>query len=214
MQKCDNGLLLLQTRSAKYGKLLAGQALFLNNAGLVKKEVSHMKTISLPTAMQGAASSSQAQTALSRVEVQMVLGNNGGIWVGAPPAFKGDRIQTLNYSSETQVHHAVSSTISSSPSSSSSDEEENGQGGLTLQQRADAERLDALRPVVSACVEGIARLSRLGVQLSFERVAAVYGRMLELEGETQMDVDGSSERDAERSLDQWALDTFVLPAGQ
>lgn len=190
---------------SKYGKLVSGQALFLNNAGLVRKEVSHMKTVGLRKS---------SKNMDEKIDLQIVLGNNGGIWVGAPPAFKGDRIQTLNYSSETQQVHAVASSSSSSssspsgPASSDDDDMTTGAAGigtaqLSLQQRAEAERLDALRPVISMCVEGIARLSRLGVQLSFDRVATVYNKMLE----------GSDGGEGDIS-DQWVLDAFVLPAGQ
>merc|ERR1711988_1831605 len=72
----ESGEVVLQTRSAKYGKLQNGM-LVEAPAALVRRQPQHIVT--------------------TEWGVQLVLGNNGWIWVGEPPRATGG-VESLNFS--------------------------------------------------------------------------------------------------------------------
>jgi len=80
VQKVDeNGQLSLQTRNARYGKLQNGMLLSLPCV-YVRRQAQHLVT-------------------LPQIGVMVVLGNNGWVWVCAPPKVAGSgRQETLNFS--------------------------------------------------------------------------------------------------------------------
>ena len=73
----ESGEIVLQTRSAKYGKLHNGLMVQVP-AALVRRQQAHIVNI-------------------AQVEVFLILGNNGWIWIGDQPKISGG-IQSLNFS--------------------------------------------------------------------------------------------------------------------
>lgn len=75
----ESGELALQTRNARYGKLQNGVLVTVPSV-YVRRQSSHLVT-------------------LAEIGVQVILGNNGWIWVCAPPKVVGSgRQETLNFS--------------------------------------------------------------------------------------------------------------------
>lgn len=75
----ENGELALQTRNARYGKLQNGVCATVPSY-YVRRQAQHVVT-------------------LSGISVQVVLGNNGMVWVSAPPKVAGSgRQETINFS--------------------------------------------------------------------------------------------------------------------
>ena len=73
----ESGEIVLQTRSAKYGKLHNGLMVQVP-AALVRRQQAHIVNV-------------------AQVEVFLILGNNGWIWIGDQPKISGG-IQSLNFS--------------------------------------------------------------------------------------------------------------------
>ena len=75
----ESGEIMVHCRSSKYGILRNGQLVQIE-ASLVKRQATHFLTLATP----------------SGESVQLVLGNNGWIWVGLPSRQIG-HIQSLNF---------------------------------------------------------------------------------------------------------------------
>lgn len=155
----ESGELSLQTRSARYGKLQNG-LLCRVPAVYVRRQAQHIVTLS--------------------VGVMLVLGNNGWVWVCAPPKATGSgRFETLNFSQMDTGYELVSRDLREricrarnvvqtlaahglevTPESVVFVYEESVRRGLAAWELLDTSRCDAVGLVEAVVNEAIARAAR------------------------------------------------------